>query len=88
MQGHACQNPHQNFAADVRILLSIWARVFKCSALFSRVRWALETAPHLLSLAKDVKLVRYTVPTGKRTPGHRVAVHYTTAAPRKLQSIN
>ena len=41
MQGHTCPNPHQNFAADVRILLSIWARVFKCSALFSRVRWAL-----------------------------------------------
>ena len=26
----------------------------------------------------------YTVPTGYRTPGRRVAVHYTTAAPRKL----
>ena len=41
MQGHACPNPRQNFTADVHI---IWARVFKCSALFSRVRWAYNTA--------------------------------------------
>ena len=40
--------------------------------------------PHLLSLAKDVKLGKYTVPTGNRTSGSRVAVHYATAAPRKL----
>ena len=44
----------------------------------------LEMAPHLLSLAKDVKLGKYIVPTGNRTPGHRVAVHYATAAPHKL----
>ena len=44
----------------------------------------IETAPHLLSLAKDVELGKYTVPTGNRTPGRRVAVHYATAAPRKL----
>ena len=43
-----------------------------------------ERYPHLLSLAKDAKLGKYTVPTGKRTPGRRVAVHYATAAPRKL----
>ena len=36
--------------------------------------------PHLLSLAKDVKLGFYTVPTRNRTPGRRLAVHYTTAA--------
>ena len=29
-----------------------------------RQRGHLETAPHLLSLAKDVKLDKYTVPTG------------------------
>ena len=29
-----------------------------------RQRGHLETAPHLLSLAKDMKLDRYTVPTG------------------------
>ena len=40
----------------------------------------LETAPHLLSLAKDVELGFITVPTGNRTPGRRGAVHYTTAA--------
>ena len=28
----------------------------------------------------------YTVPTGNWTPGHRVAAHYTTAAPRQLHS--
>ena len=43
--------------------------------------------PHLLSLAKDVKLGKYTVPTGNRTPGRCVAVHYTTAAPCQLQNI-
>ena len=44
----------------------------------------LETAPHLLSLAKDVKLGKYTVPTENRTPGRHVPVHNATAAPRKL----
>ena len=47
-------------------------------------RGHLETAPHLLSHEKDVKLGKYTVSTGNRTPGRRVAVHYATAAPRKL----
>ena len=41
-------------------------------------------ADHLLSLAKDVKLGKYTVPTGIPTPDRRVAVHYATAAPRKF----
>ena len=47
----------------------------------------LETAPHLLSLAKDVKLDKFTVPTGNWTPGRRMAVHYVTAALRKLHCI-
>ena len=34
----------------------------------SHRRGHLETAPHLLSLAKDMKLSKYTVPTGIRTP--------------------
>ena len=38
----------------------------------------------LLSLAKDIKLNKYTVPIGNRTPDHRVAVHNATASPRKL----
>ena len=42
--------------------------------------------PHLLSLPKDVKLDFYIVFIGYRTPG-RVAVHYTTAAPRQLLYI-
>ena len=33
-----------------------------------------------------MKLGKYTVPTGNRTPGRRVAVHYATTAPRKLHS--
>ena len=49
-----------------------------------RQRGHLETAPHLLSLAKDVKLGFYTVATGNRTLGRCMAVHYTTAAPRQL----
>ena len=53
-----------------------------------RQRGHLETAPHLLSLPKDVKLGKYTVLTGNRTPGRRVAVHYTTASPRKLQAFD
>ena len=40
--------------------------------------------PHLLSLAKDMKLGFYTFRTGNRTLGRRMAVHYTTTAPRQL----
>ena len=39
--------------------------------------------PHLLSLSKDVKLGFYTLPHWNRTPGRRVAVLYTIAAPRQ-----
>ena len=42
---------------------------------------------HLLSLAKDVKLGFYTVPTGNRTPSRCVAVHYTAAAQRHLTNL-
>ena len=52
-----------------------------------RQRGHLETTPHLLSLAKGVKLGKYTVPTGNQTSGCRTTVHYTTAAPRKLLTI-
>ena len=45
-------------------------------------RGHIETAPHLLSLVKDVKLDKYTVPNGNQTLCRRVAVHYATAAPR------
>ena len=44
----------------------------------------LEMAP---KFAKDVKLSFYTIPTGNRNLGRRVAVHYTTATPRKLHSV-
>ena len=37
-------------------------------------RGHLETAPHLLSTAKNAKLGFCTVPTGNRTPARRVAV--------------
>ena len=43
--------------------------------------------PHLRSLAKDVKLVFYTILTGNGTPGLCVAVHYTTATPRQRHSL-
>ena len=39
---------------------------------------------HLLSLAKDEKLGKYTVPIGNRTPRCRMAVHYYTTVPRQL----
>ena len=42
-------------------------------------RGHLETAPPF-----TVPCEGRAVPTGNRTPGHRVAVHYATAAPRKL----
>ena len=63
--------------------LYVWLVVWLCFTSH-RQRGHLETAPHLLSLAKDVKLGKYTVPTGNRTPGRRVTVHYATAALRKL----
>ena len=53
-----------------------------------RQRGYLETTPHLLSLANDVKLGFKTVTTGNRTPGYRVAVHYTTTAPRQLHCMH
>ena len=60
--------------------------MFVCLCLTSlQQRGHLETAPHLLSLAKDMKLGKYTVHTGNRTPGRRVTVHYATAASRKLR---
>ena len=52
-----------------------------------RQRCHLEMAPHLLSLVKDVKLGFYTVPTGKRTPGCPVAVHYTPAPHIKRKTL-
>ena len=50
----------------------------------STVRSFRDGTPNLLSLAKDVKLGFYIVPTGNRTPGGYLAVHYTTAAPHQL----
>ena len=49
-------------------------------------RGQLEMAPNLLSLAKEVKLGKYTFSIGNRTTGRRVTVHYATAAPRKLHN--
>ena len=44
----------------------------------------LEMAPPLTVHCEDVKLGFYIVPTGNRTPGRRVVVHYTTAAQGQL----
>ena len=63
--------------------------VVVCLCLTShRQRGHLERHPHLLSLAKDVKLGKYTVPTVNRTRGRRVAVHYATTASRKLHYVS
>ena len=41
--------------------------------------WSFRDGTHIYCpIAKDVRLGFYTVPTGNRTPGRRVAVHYTT----------
>ena len=66
----------------VRVCVCV-LRPFNSEVIRRRVRH-----PNLLSLAKDVKLGKYTVPTGNRTPGRRVAVHYATATPRKLHYIH
>ena len=34
-----------------------------------------------------MKLDKYTIPTGNWTPGRRMAVHYVTAALRKLHAV-
>ena len=83
--------PHWNVASQIRHMATyagtLYSWLVGCvlrpinSEIISRRH------PHLLSLAKDVKLGFYTVPTGNRTPGRRVAVHYTTAAPRQLHTL-
>ena len=60
-----------------------WLVVFNVPSTARSFR---DGTPHLLSLAKDVKLDKYTVPTGNWTPGRRMAVHYVTAALRKLRA--
>ena len=45
-------------------------------------RGHLETAPPFTVPCEGRKLGKYTIPTGNPTPGRRVAVHYSTAAPR------
>ena len=55
----------------------------------AQLRWFYESHPTKripISLGTNLCTYMYTVPTGNRTPGIRVAVHYTTAAPRKLHS--
>ena len=49
-----------------------------------RQRGHLETVPPFTVHCEGREARFYTVPTGNRTPGRRVAVHNTTAAPRKL----
>ena len=46
-----------------------------------------DDTPIYCPFSKDVKLGKYTVPTGDRTSDRRVAVHYATAAPRKLHTM-
>ena len=47
-----------------------------------RQRGHLETVPPFTVPIE--KLVFHTIPTGNGTPGRRVAIHYTTVAPRQL----
>ena len=64
--------------------ISYQYHVHICFSLFVCV---LHPFTHLLSLAKDVTLGKYTVPTGNRTPGCRVAFHYATSVPCKLHIL-
>ena len=72
------------------MLISFWVVTYyvylQCITICLFVS-VLHPIPHLLSLANNVKLGKYSVPTGNQTPGHCVAVHYATAAPRKLHSM-
>ena len=40
--------------------------------------------PFTVPCVKDMKLGKYTIPTGNRTPGRRVAVHYATAESKHI----
>ena len=46
------------------------------------------TAPSFTVPCEGREARFYTVPTGNRTPGRCVAVHYTTAAPRQLHQMH
>ena len=58
--------------------------LFVCMFMFNVPSTARSFRDGIPFIAKDEKLGKYTVPTGNRTLGRRVAVHYATAAPRKL----
>ena len=58
-----------------------WMVVFNVPSTARSFR---DGTPILQSLAKDMKPSLYTVPTGNRTLGRCMAVHYTTAAPFQL----
>ena len=63
-------------------LIGLWnAFTLICRPLYTH------THTHTLSLAKDVKLGKYTVPTGIRTPGRFMAVDCATAAYIYILSI-
>ena len=52
-------------------------------------RGHLETSsPFTVPCEKNVKLGKYTVPTGNRSPGRHVEVHHATAVPRKCSVSN
>ena len=66
--------PHDGKHITLKTLVSKdWFGWFKLCFTSHRQRSHLETAPHLISLAKEVKLGFYTVPTGNRTPGRCMA---------------
>ena len=54
----------------------------------STARLFRDGTPIYCPLRRTWSSVLNTVPTGNRIPGRRVAVHYTTAAPRQLLDYN
>ena len=51
-------------------------------------RCHLETAPPFTVPCKGREVRFLHVPTGNRTPGRRMVVHYSTAAPRQLHTLD
>ena len=70
---------------DVTCLWILLKIQFVCLCFTSdQHRGHLETTLPLTVPCEGREAGKYTVPTGNRTRGHCLAVHYATAAPRKL----
>ena len=69
-----------------QIWTSLWLVGWLCFTSY-RQRGYLEKVPPFTVPCESMWICFYTVPTRNRNPGRRMAVHYTTAAPRKLHNV-